>query len=260
MAMIPGGTFEMGRSSEEIERAMQAYGINHREIFEPEFPRHAVRMDPFYIDKYEVTNAQFRAFIADNPEWSKLRIAPSLHNGHYLEHWSGDQYPAETGRRPVVFVSWYAALAYCRWAGKRLPTEAEWEFAARGGLPETEFPWGTQSPDTQRANFSQSGFRHVITVGSYPPNGYGLFDMAGNAWEFCLDEWQPDYYSRSGIDNPMAGAIPSGKDSYLAIRTRRVIRGGSWGASPLNLRVTYRDSHPPEGAGDHVGFRCVCSN
>jgi len=259
MVLIPGGSFEMGRSSAEIDRAMKVYGISHRDVLSPESPRHAVRISPFFIDKYEVTNSQFREFLLSNPQWRRAESSPAPHNGHYLETWNDVDYPAGTGDHPVVFVTWYAAFAYCDWREKRLPTEAEWEFAARGGLPDPEFPWGNGPPDVSLANFTQTGVHGVTSVGRYLPNGYLLYDMAGNAWEYCLDEWQADYYEKSGRENPIAGQIPSGKSGYLSVRSRRVIRGGSYDASPVNLRVTYRDSHPPDGAGDHVGFRCACS-
>jgi formylglycine-generating enzyme required for sulfatase activity len=258
MALIPGGSFDMGRSAAEIDKAMSIYGIRHRDVFAPESPRHQVRIDPLFMDKHEVTNAGFREFLTVNPEWSRSSLSPSAHNGHYLELWSGSTYPEGLNNHPVVFVTWHSAYAYCRWRGKRLPTEAEWEYAARGGRADPEFPWGDRPPDPGDANFSKSGFGAAIAVGRYPSNGYGLYDMAGNVWEFCLDEWDAGFYAKSGTANPVAGG-PINDENYRAVKTRRVIRGGSWGASPLNLRVAYRDSHPPEGAGNHVGFRCACS-
>ena len=143
-----------------------------------------------------------------------------------------------------------------RWANKRLPAEAEWERAARGGRVDEEFPWGDQPVSTDLANYAAGGHGETMSIGSYPPNGYGLQDMSGNVWEYCLDEWQPDYTGRSPLaanDKEQAGL------EFLSVRTRRVIRGGSWSGLPVNLRVAWRDSHPPGGAGDHVGFRCVAS-
>lgn len=122
-----------------------------------------------------------------------------------------------------------------------------------------EFPWGNDLVDATRANYSASGIGMTTPVGRYPPNGYGLYDLAGNVWEYCLDEWQEDFYAISPLQNPIAGAGGFTNDYYRQVTTRRVIRGGSWGGAPVNLRVAYRDSHPPTGAGDHVGFRCVRS-
>ena len=122
---------------------------------------------------------------------------------------------------------------------------------------EQEFPWGDRPAETDLANHAASGHEETTPIGSYPQNGYGLHDMSGNVWEYCLDEWQPDYYGMSPHGNPLAGGAEQADLEFLNVRTRRVIRGGSWGGSPVNLRVAYRDSHPPDGARDHVGFRCV---
>ena len=148
-------------------------------------------------------------------------------------------------------------MAYCRSVGKRLPTEAEWEHAARGKL-QGLFPWGDEPADKGRANYGGSGIGSTSAVGSYPANGYGLFDMAGNVWEFLADEWQP--YTSDAQRNPVAGGdLFLGGDSFLKIKNRRVIHGGSYGGDPINLWVEYRDSHPPENAKEFVGFRCAKS-
>jgi formylglycine-generating enzyme required for sulfatase activity len=155
---------------------------------------------------------------------------------------------------PVVQVSWDDAVAYAKWAGKRLPTEAEWEYSARGGL-DTLFPWGNQPVDRTRANFSGSGLGTTSPVGMYPA-GYGLFDMAGNVWEFLADEWQP--YSSTPQKDPVAGGdLFLDGMAYLGVKTRRVIRGGSFAGDPVNYWVEYRDSHPADGAREFVGFRCA---
>ena len=140
-------------------------------------PVHTVYVDAFYIDKYEVTNAQYKQFIDANPQWQKDRINRELHDGTYLALWSGNDYPAGRANYPVVYVSWYAAMAYAEWAAKRLPTEAEWEKAARGGLTGKKYPWGNDL-DSSKANYNYN-VRDMTLVGSYPPNGYGLHDMAG---------------------------------------------------------------------------------
>jgi formylglycine-generating enzyme required for sulfatase activity len=259
MVLIPAGHFDMGTPLAAIENLQQEYRIDHHELFLPETPRHMVDLDAFYIDTHEVTNAQFKAFLDEQPEWYPERIAPAYHNGDYLKHWRGHDYPPHLADHPVVYVSWYAAVAYAQWAGKRLPTEAEWECAARGGLAESEFPWGNDPPTPERVHYAESGIGTTTVVGSYPPNAYGLYDMAGNVWEYCADEWQADYYASSPPANPVAGNCRFTGDEFYRVVTRRVIRGGSWGGAPINLRVAYRDSHPPTGAGSHVGFRCARS-
>jgi len=220
-----------------------------------EAPRRSVKVQAFFMDRHEVTNREYHRFVTAQPEWKKSRIQPGYNNGSYLKHWNRDTFPAGSGDSPVVYVSWYAAMAYARWAGKRLPSETEWEYAARGGRQASEYPWGEEPPTERRANFAGSKTAGPVTVESYPPNGYGLYDMAGNVWEYCLDTWS--------CTND-AGTVQSGEGSaewllahWPEVRSRRVIRGGSWGGAAVNLRVAYRDSHPPEGAGPHVGFRCV---
>jgi formylglycine-generating enzyme required for sulfatase activity len=260
MAFIPGDTFWMGTDPVKVPDLLRMFNVRRVEIFNDELRNHTVTIDAFYLDKYEVTNDRFAAFIKKHREWRKENIPAYLHNGKYLQNWDGDSYPKKNGAYPVVFVSWYSAVAYCQAQGKRLPTEAEWEFAARGGLVGKQFPWGDEPADRSRANYSASGLGAVTKVGGYPPNGYGLYDMAGNAWEYLTDEWAKYQTEATSARNPVAGGdLFASGNSYLNIKTRRVIRGGSWGGAPINLRVTYRDSHPPDGAGDHVGFRCAMS-
>ncbi len=248
MALIPGATFEMGQDKADIPKLMETFKVNHAELFEEETPKQRVTIGSFYIDRTEVTNASFKAFVEKNPEWSKDKIAASLHNGKYLQQWSGNDFPAGQANHPVVFVSWYAANAYCAAQGKRLPTEAEWEYAARGGLEGKAFPWGDSLPDKSRANYGESGIKAATKVGSYPANGYGLHDMVGNVWEYLADEWQKYPAKSMPATNP------------LEVKTRRALRGGSYGGGVVNLRVTYRDSHLPANAGDHVGFRCAVTS
>jgi formylglycine-generating enzyme required for sulfatase activity len=256
-AFVAGATFRMGTDAAEVPRLLQAFGVKRAELFSGELPAHEVTLGPFYIDRREVTNASYKKFLDKNPRWRPGRVEPRLHNGNYLKHWDGDAYPEGKGAHPVVNVSWYAAVAFCRWAGKRLPTEAEWEYAARGGLAGRAFPWGDEPADKARANYLAAGLGTTAPVGSYPASGYGLFDMAGNVWEYTADEWAP--YTPAPQVNPVAGGSLFLDDSFYAVETRRVIRGGSWGGAPVNLRVAYRDSHPPDGARDFVGFRCAKS-
>jgi formylglycine-generating enzyme len=257
MALVPGATFQRGTDPSEIPRLQQVFGIKRAELFSGEVPAHTVTVSPFYIDRHEVTNALYKKFLDRNPQWRRGRIQSRYHNGNYLKHWDVDTYPKGKADHPVTNVGWYSAVAFCRWAGKRLPTEAEWEHAARGGLKGKAFPWGDEPADKTRANYLGSGIGGTTPVGSYPANGYGLFDMAGNVWEYTADEWGS--YTSSAQINPVAGGSLFPDDTFYDVTSRRVIRGGSWGGAPVNLRVAYRDSHPPEGARDFVGFRCAMS-
>jgi formylglycine-generating enzyme required for sulfatase activity len=216
--------------------------MRRADVFAPELPRHTVDVAAFRIGRYEVTNAEFHDFTRARPAWRADRIPDALHNGKYLAHWTEGRPPAELASHPVVNVSWYAADAYCRWRGGRLPSEAEWELAARGGLAGEVFPWGAAMPDSAIVNWSGSGHEAPVRVGRYPPNGFGLHDVAGNVWEYVQDAWRDSY----------AHPVPSDPRPE-----RRVIRGGSYGAAAVNMRVRYRDSHPAVGAGPHVGFRCA---
>ena len=319
MVRIPGATFPMGTDAAKIPEIAAAFNISkHPDLIQAETPQHNVTIAGFYLDQFEVTNAAFRRFIRARPEWSVARIPSALHNGNYLKDWNGDNFPKGKANHPVANVSWYAAAAFCQWLGKRLPTEAEWEFAARGGMKDKTFPWGDEPVDPSRANYGGSKLGGTSPVGSYPPNGYGLFDMAGNVWEFTADEWAPypGTPGSAGIlpagwstgsarilraiwNSGSAGILPaiwnsgsagippasfflspwersevrvrsmwsapastalwidSSPQDFLQVKTRRVIRGGSFAGAPLNLRVTYRDSHPPDGAQPFVGFRCA---
>ena len=184
------------------------------------------------LDAAEVTNREFARFTSERREWSRAGIGAKLHNGDYLKHWPDGRCPEEWLDHPVTYVSWYACEAYAKWAGKRLPSEAEWAEAAKGGLSNPRYPWGDSEPTPYLANYQASGIGTTCRVKAYPPNGYGLHDLAGNVWEYCSDVWDGD-------------------------PARRVIRGGSYGAAPVNMQLRWRDSHLAIGAGPHVGFRCA---
>jgi len=226
MALIPAGSFEMGDSKNEPEGWMKRSR-----------PVHRVELDAFYMDVREVTVGQFREFVNQS--------------GYSYNRWNdvakysaGDEYP-------MVYVNWNDATAYASWAGKRLPTEAEWEYAARGGLVGKRYPWGDEiNHDDANWGNTVSGkdkWRYCSPVGSFEANGYGLYDMAGNVWEWCQDWYGSDYYNNSPTKNP------PGPDTG----SKRVLRGGSWDSSTFNLRVANRLNYFPTYRYLDYGFRCV---
>lgn len=161
---IPSGEFQMGSND----------GYND------ERPVHIVKVASFQMSKHLITNAQYRKFVEAT--------------GHRApKYWNDDRF--NQPNQPVVGVSWHDAQAFCEWAGGKLPTEEEWEYAARGGLVGKKYPWGDEPPDETRANYGMN-VGNSSPVGSYPPNGYGLYDMAGNVWEWCQDEYDPDAYKK----------------------------------------------------------------
>ena len=254
MAFVRGGTIQVGIDAAEIPRFQKIFDIDTAQLFQDEVPKHAVTVADFYIDKNLVTNSQFKTFTDANAKWRPGRVPSELDNGNYLRHWTSAAEPVKPDH-PVVNVNWYAAVAYCSWLGERLPSEAEWEYAARGGL-NALFPWGDEPVDKARANYGGSRLGTTSPVGSYPANQYGLFDMAGNVWEFLADEWNP--YSSTHQKNPVAGGNRFlDEKTFLQVKTRRVIRGGSFDGAAVNLWVEYRDSHPPNGSREFVGFRCA---
>ena len=249
MVLIPAGEFLMGSYDGKDD----------------EQPVHTVYVDAFYMDTYQVTNAQFKAFVDANPQWQKNNIPDKYHYiaAAYLRHWSGNSYPSGQGNHPVVYVSWSAAMAYAQWVGKRLPTEAEWEKAARGGLAGQKYPWGNDV-DTTKANYDME-IGGTTPVGSYAPNGYGLYDMAGNVWEWCLDEYDAGFYARSPLRNPIAGGASASQivNEFTHVKTSRVLRGGSWDGSARGLRVAARYVLTPTlryvltPTDGNFGFRCA---
>ena len=240
--LIPAGEFQMGSDASDAES--------------DEKPKHPVYVDAFHIDRYEVTNVQYKRFVDANPQWQKDRIPRKFHNGEYLNLWQGNAYPPGKGDHPVVYVSWYAAMAYAKWEGKRLPTEAEWEKAARGGLVDMGYTWGNRA-DVSKANYGgQIG--DTTPVGSYPDNDYGLYDMVGNVMEWCLDAYETEFYARSPRLNPIAGGVLTDiVNNFQGVVSRRAIRSGCWYNVPLHVRVTDRYGTTPDHASKGRGFRCV---
>ncbi|MDE0426802.1 MAG: SUMF1/EgtB/PvdO family nonheme iron enzyme [Candidatus Poribacteria bacterium] len=269
MVLIPAGEFEMGS-----------------EAYWNEMPIHKVYIDAFYMDTHEVTNAEYTVFLnAKNDQepllqwewvamgfsWSTWVSGPrkslpwindiGINDFGRIKYVEGKfQVQAGYEDHPVNAGTWYGAMAYAAWAGKRLPTEAEWEKAARGGLSGQKYPWGN-TIDSSKANFGNNVGTHGETtpVGSYPANGYGLFDMAGNAYEWCLDEVDLGFYRKSATRNPVSGAnsIQEILDNYTNITSQRILRGGAHFFPADYLRVSKRYWYEPTNV--HFGFRCVKS-
>ena len=244
IALIPAGEFEMGGNASNAES--------------DEKPAHTVDVEAFYIDKYEVTNVQYKKFADANPQWQKDNIPHKIHNGKYLNLWQDNTYPPGKENHPVVYVSWYAAMAYAKWAGKRLPTEAEWEKAARGGVVGIKYPWGDLI-DPSKANYGGE-VGDTRPVGSYPPNDYGLYDMVGNVMEWCLDAYDEGFYSHSPLHNPIAGGrLTDIVDNFQNVTSLRVVRSGCWYNVPMHVRLADRYGTLPEDASKGRGFRCAGS-
>ncbi|RKU23608.1 hypothetical protein C6499_18125 [Candidatus Poribacteria bacterium] len=250
MSLIPAGTFQMGSATGDVNEA----------------PVHAVELEAFYMDQHEVTNAEYQAFVSATGHPAPRGIGYTAVYEllkHDYEPWEdpGFNHP----NQPVTTVTWFDADAYCKWAGKRLPTEAEWEKAARGGLEGTRYPWGDAEPDDTTANFADSqtefewrnpnvddGYLFTAPVGTFQPNGYGLFDMAGNVWEWCADWYSITYYSEAeDVERPRRN--PKGPDTG----ERRVLRGGTWYRDAHTLRNAERVSDFPDNSLNVVGFRCA---
>jgi formylglycine-generating enzyme required for sulfatase activity len=291
MILIPAGTFTMG--------------TNDPRAWPDEKPPHRVALRAFFIDTTEVTNAQFEAFVKATAYVTTAEKKPDLQalmaqqppgtppppaellvpgalvfDGQWKwtpgASWKHPEGPRsdlkDRGSHPVVQVSWDDAAAYAKWAGKRLPTEAEWEYAARGGLENAFFTWGDRPATPKDANFWQGhfpdkntlddGYAATAPVGSFAPNGYGLRDMAGNVWEWTADWYDRSWYAQQeklGVTNNPRGPDKS-FDPTQPFTPLRVTRGGSFLCSDtfcFRYRPSARQGCSPDTAMNHTGFRCV---
>ncbi|MFC2028790.1 SUMF1/EgtB/PvdO family nonheme iron enzyme [Chloroflexota bacterium] len=220
---IPEGEFSMGSNFGDPD----------------EKPVHKVTLDAFWIDKTEVTNQMYQECV-DAGVCNEPTDTSSVTNNNYFFNPNFANYP-------VIYVTWYDAVDYCEWVGARLPTEAEWEKAARGD-DARDYPWGNLTPTRNLANFDNN-LGDTSEVGSYPEGAspYGVLDMAGNAYEWVNDRYDADYYEVSPLENPM------GSNSG----TRRVLRSASFNTSETTIRASNRGSYPPDTTGDDDGFRCA---
>ena len=244
MVFIPAGEFQMGSEDEEAN--------------EDEHPIHAVFLDAYTMDISPVTNSEYREFIYANPQWRKTdsygeHISIEFQDGSYLRDWKAETFPDGKADHPVTQVSWYAAMAYAQWKGKRLPTEAEWEKAARGGVDGKRYPWG----DSIEGVVFKSD--DTTSIGISPVNGYGLYDISGNVWEWCLNAYDSDFYLVSPPRNPFPETIkvPWVVNNFRMVKSPRVLRGGPWGIDSQGVRVSHRFSGNPMDTFPTFGFRCV---
>ena len=306
LVWIPGGTFKMGSPNGEQD----------------ERPVHNVKLNGFWIGKFEVTNVEFAAFITATKYKTIAERQPKLEDfpgvppeslkpgaivftpperdipvnrlrdhGMFMAWWkyvhgASWKFPAGRGQPsvkatpnyPVVHIAWYDAVKFCEWKTKitgvthRLPTEAEWEFAARGGLKEKEYIWGTEQEPLGKPmaniwhgkfpleNTKKDGFYGTAPVGSFPVNGYGLHDMAGNVWEWCADWYSPEYYRESVVSNPKGPPVEKSRDPNEPGAKKRGQRGGSFLCTDLYcgaFRPARRMKTTPDTGMAHAGFRVL---
>jgi formylglycine-generating enzyme required for sulfatase activity len=282
MVWIPAGSFKMGSTRDEVDRAIQTCVQEYKNDqqtcegwYKPELPQHTVQMDAYYLDRYEVTNRLFQQFVQQTSHRTTAEQEGSAFafvEGKGWEDVKGASWRQpeagatvfDSGRaeHPVVAVSWADAQAYCRWAGKRLPTEAEFEYALRAGTT-TTYWWGQGNPGSRRvANIADESAKPLLrvimsgyddgavrtaSVGSYEANPFGLHDMTGNVSEWTADWYDETYYGKSLARNPKG---PS-SGQY------RVLRGGSWSDAPDLVRSALRNRLTPTKRDATIGFRCA---
>jgi formylglycine-generating enzyme required for sulfatase activity len=236
MIAIPAGSFQMGCDA------------SHDTCNSEELPLHTVTLSAYSIDKYEVTNARYKACVDAGGCTPPHETSSAIREAYYGN--------AAYNEYPVIKVDWSQAAAYCAWAGKRLPAEAEWEKAARGASDTRVYPWGDSAPNCTMLNFAGGVTGACVgdtsQVGAYPnaASSYGAVDMAGNVWEWVRDWWQADYYSVSPANNPTGPATVAS----------RVLRGGAWNHTyDWNVRTAYRNYIDPDYWVMNLGFRCARS-
>jgi formylglycine-generating enzyme required for sulfatase activity len=230
MVFVPGGEFLRGRSHKLPDDGQKWWPV----LLQDDQPARPIKIEPFCLDKHEVTIAEYSTFVSS-----------TKHRAPY--NWPDGQPPGGKEKLPVTGVSWHDAAAYCSWAGKRLPTEAEWERAARGAGEGAKYPWGERDATKQDARFDT--VEGPVPVGQFPPNYFGLFDMSGNVWEWCADWYEKDYYAKAEAVNPKGPSC----GMY------RVLRGGSWADEPKYLTCAYRSWARPNERGPNIGLRCAKS-
>jgi formylglycine-generating enzyme required for sulfatase activity len=233
MVLIPQGAFEMGsrRSLRELDPVAIFQADRH--MLGPEDPAHEVILDAYYIDLHEAANSDYKKYL----EATGSKALP--------RYWDDPNFNQPT--QPVVGTTWKEAQAFCQWNNKRLPTEAQWEKAARGKRP-VKYPWGNEEPDKTRLNFN-SHIGKTAPVGSYPTgkSDYGVFDLSGNVAEWVQDWHFPEYYLFSPKENP-----PGPEKGHY-----KIIRGGNWKNKAEDVRLTYRNATVPKARSKTVGFRCA---
>ncbi len=266
MSYIEDATFTMGISDEKLDEFILNNTQWEKEWFLDSTPEHTIQLTGFYLDKYEVTNAEYQLFILANPDWAVGgQLAKQYTDEDYLYKWNGTQYPAGKGNYPINYVSWYAANAYAEWIGKRLPTEAEFEYALRGGNNGQLYPWGDKktplskignlcdesakamNPDWQFIEGYDDGYERLAPVGVFDDNKFGLYDISGNLVEWCNDWYYNNYYN----DSPPKDPIGADKGAY------KVARGGGWSHIPYSLLNGRRYPQDPYTCLGDVGFRCA---
>jgi eukaryotic-like serine/threonine-protein kinase len=228
---VPAGEFVMGDDNGPADQR----------------PTHTVYVDDFWMDRTEVTNAQFAACVGAGVCSPPLSLGSITRSSYYGN--------PDFNQHPVLFVNWYQARDYCEWTGRRLPTEAEWEKAARGD-DMRRFPWGDHPAEPALLNFRPSGFGDTVAVGQYPGNAspYGALDMAGNAWEWVADWYDAGYYARSPAQNPTGPAQTGCPEGDC-----KVLRGGSWNSTAEEATTTVRLFYGPNDSRDAFTIRCAQS-